>query len=77
MSLMRFLPQFAAKLQSNFKSYRDDLELIMLPDGTIERPCIPLHSLVLRDLSMVEEMDDFGADGTVNWSKIALLASGN
>jgi len=27
--------------------------MVLLPDGSVEKPCIPIISLVLRDLSMV------------------------
>jgi len=31
--------------------------MILLPDGSVEKPCIPILSLVLRDLSMVHDVD--------------------
>lgn len=55
-------------MENLYKQYRARLNNLQ----ENRQPCIPLHSLLLHDLSMIEEMDDV-EDGLVNWQKMQIL----
>lgn len=62
-------------MENNFRLYRERLEQIVRLGENSDESCIPLHSLLLRDLSMIEEMENFLDEGSVNWEKMALVAN--
>jgi len=60
---------FHSLLQGNYKRYRDILGVVISRDV----PCIPINSLMLHDLAMIEEMENKTENGHVNYSKFLLL----
>eukprot|EP01127_Copromyxa_protea_P022996 TRINITY_DN8497_c0_g1_i1.p1 TRINITY_DN8497_c0_g1~~TRINITY_DN8497_c0_g1_i1.p1 ORF type:complete len:1147 (+),score=248.08 TRINITY_DN8497_c0_g1_i1:293-3442(+) len=60
---------FACLLENGFKLYRARLSTIKEE----KKPCIPIQSLLLHDLSMIEEMDNFMEDGLVHWQKMIIM----
>jgi hypothetical protein len=56
--------------RNNYKNYRSALESIE------EQPCIPFISLLLRDLTFIEEDNTFipGTNGVINFEKMGLLS---
>jgi hypothetical protein len=53
---------------NNYKKYREAL------DGVEDEACIPFHSLLLRDLTFIEEDVTFIDDTFVNFEKLTLVS---
>uniref|UniRef100_A0A6B2L3S3 Ras-GEF domain-containing protein n=1 Tax=Arcella intermedia TaxID=1963864 RepID=A0A6B2L3S3_9EUKA len=56
--------------QQNYRNYRNAL------DSIIDSPCIPFISLLIRDLTFVEDNPTFVGDGTIiNFQKMTILSA--
>ncbi len=53
---------------NNYERYREALDLVE------DDPCIPFHSLLLRDLLYIEEDETHFEEGIVNFEKMTLLS---
>lgn len=64
------IDSFSNLLLINYKKYRDTISKVM----TMNVACIPINSLILRDLTMIEEMSTFTDNGTINMVKFFILS---
>lgn len=64
------LPQIGAVMHhsNNYRKYREAL------DAVEDEPCIPFHSLLLRDLTFIEEDPTFLEDSSINFEKLTLVS---